>query len=114
MTQCTCFRPMSVVALVSVLCGQIGAELMAETERALRSLLLEMGVADVDAKTCCSLKLLRTPPGASRQKLHYDISQMLPLKINRYVYAMHEACPSAVADAGDADSAVVVGVSACL
>ena len=70
--------------VVLVVC-QIGADLIAETEEALTNLLRELGVADADGKHCCVLKLLRTQPGASRQLLHYDISQQLPLRIRRYV-----------------------------
>jgi hypothetical protein len=48
------------------------AALRKSTESAVRRVLSSIGVA-VDALHCCAMKVLRSPPGAARQKLHYDV-----------------------------------------
>jgi hypothetical protein len=48
------------------------AALRSSTEAALRRVLSSIGVA-ADALHCCAMKVLRSPPGAARQKLHYDV-----------------------------------------
>lgn len=54
-------------------------KLAKETESMLTNLLKQLGVDDVDGKNCCALKLLRSPPGAQRQKLHWDTPLSKPL-----------------------------------
>jgi hypothetical protein len=46
--------------------------LRTSTETAVRRVLSSIGVA-ADALHCCAMKVLRSPPGAARQKLHYDV-----------------------------------------
>jgi hypothetical protein len=56
------------------------AGLIAETAAALRDLLRGLHIDRIDEKECVVLKLLRSPPGAARQRLHYDIPTDLPLR----------------------------------
>jgi hypothetical protein len=53
--------------------------LQMETTRVLQQLLVDMGVPRAKDKDCCVMKLLRSPPGAGRQALHWDIKQDEPL-----------------------------------
>lgn len=50
-------------------------QLRSATEAALRRALSVVGVADrdVNALHCCTMKVLRSPPGAGRQRLHLDV-----------------------------------------
>jgi hypothetical protein len=47
-------------------------ELRAMTETAVRRALASIGVS-TDALHCCVIKVLRSPPGAARQKVHIDV-----------------------------------------
>jgi hypothetical protein len=54
--------------------------MIAETTGALRDLLRRLHVDGIDDKRCVVLKLIRSPPGAARQRLHYDVPTLLPLR----------------------------------
>lgn len=56
------------------------ADMIAETRIALRDLLRKLQVDGIDEKECVVLKLIRSPPGAARQRLHYDVPTHIPLR----------------------------------
>jgi hypothetical protein len=56
------------------------SNLVNETLEMVRRRLEELGVQDIRKKHCVSAKLLRAPPGAGRQPLHWDVPQDEPLR----------------------------------
>lgn len=55
------------------------AELLKATQARMAELLMDLGVSNVASKHCVAVKLLRSPPGASAQLVHWDQNPDKPL-----------------------------------